>query len=218
MHHSKQHPYSINVVARACRSGGNSRRPLAWPVSAAGHRGRARDRAERAHAKGCPWPAAKVVLGCYGIRATRPIPATTSRRPAWSAPGRRNILPRDTKEDKNGMDNCIDRRRDNRAARNDSLVGSEMRRYRYSEKRKIAPGRESAAMTLEGGAACLASQRSHFHCIRSRSLAGVRIKPGTPSIQPSTCATARSGGVRSGLRKAARLPSWSTRESQAAML
>ena len=40
----------------------------------------------------------------------------------------------------------------------------------------------------------------------------------TPNIQPSTCATARSGGVRSGIRNAARLPSRSARESQAAML
>jgi len=45
-----------------------------------------------------------------------------------------------------------------------------------------------------------------------------RIKPGTPNIQPSTCATTRSGGVRSGFRKTARLPSRSARDSQAAML
>ena len=40
----------------------------------------------------------------------------------------------------------------------------------------------------------------------------------TPNIHPSTCATVHSGGVRSGLRNAARLPSRSARESQAAML
>ncbi len=35
----------------------------------------------------------------------------------------------------------------------------------------------------------------------------------TPNIHPSTCATARSGGVRSGLRNAARLPSRSARRA-----
>jgi hypothetical protein len=43
-----------------------------------------------------------------------------------------------------------------------------------------------------------------------------RIKPGAPKIQPSTCATARSGGVSSGFRNAARLPLRSARDSQAA--
>ncbi len=40
----------------------------------------------------------------------------------------------------------------------------------------------------------------------------------TPNIQPSTCATVLSGGVKLGFRNAARPPSWSARESQAAML
>ena len=43
------------------------------------------------------------------------------------------------------------------------------------------------------------------------------LKPGTPNIQSSTCASVRSWGVRSGFRKAARLPSRSARASQAAM-
>jgi hypothetical protein len=44
-----------------------------------------------------------------------------------------------------------------------------------------------------------------------------RIKPERPNIQPSTCASVRAGGERSGLRKAVRLPSRSARDSQAAM-
>jgi hypothetical protein len=68
---------------------GISRRSLDRSVTAGGHRGRGRDRAERAHAKGCPWPEAEFVLGYYGIRAKKPIPATTSRRPAWRAPANR---------------------------------------------------------------------------------------------------------------------------------
>jgi hypothetical protein len=40
--------------------------------------------------------------------------------------------------------------------------------------------------------------------------------PETPSIQPSTSATVRSDSVKSGLKNAARLPSRSARDSQAA--
>jgi hypothetical protein len=43
-------------------------------------------------------------------------------------------------------------------------------------------------------------------------------EPPTPNIQPSTCANARSCGVRSGLRKVTRLPLRSACDSQAAML
>ena len=45
-----------------------------------------------------------------------------------------------------------------------------------------------------------------------------RIKPGTPNIQPSICATVRSADERSGLSKAPRLPFRSARESQAGLL
>ena len=53
--------------------------------------------------------------------------------------------------------------------------------------------------------------------IPSESKSRSRIKPGTPKIQPSTCATVRSGSVSSGFRNAARLPFRSARDSQAAM-
>ena len=40
---------------------------------------------------------------------------------------------------------------------------------------------------------------------------GNSLRYATPNIHPSTCATARSGGVSSGLRNAASVPSWSAR-------
>jgi hypothetical protein len=66
-------------------------------------------------------------------------------------------------------------------------------------------------------ASCRHDIISLWHCIPSRFRTPARIKPGTPNIQPSTCATVRSGRVRLGFRNAARLPSRSARESQAAM-
>ena len=56
------------------------------------------------------------------------------------------------------------------------------------------------------------------HLFGVRSDIGNSLRYATPKIHPSTCATARSGGVSSGLRNAASVPSWSARESQAAML
>ena len=47
---------------------------------------------------------------------------------------------------------------------------------------------------------------------------GYSLRYATPKIHPSTCATARSGGVRPSLRNTASVPSLSARESQPAML
>ena len=45
-----------------------------------------------------------------------------------------------------------------------------------------------------------------FDMLDSSRPSAVRIKPGTPRIQPSTCASVRSAGERLGLRNAASLP------------